>query len=252
VPVDLFAETAEFYAHRPGYPAAAIEWIADEFRLDGRGSMLDVGCGTGHVCFRFSGRCRRIIGIDPSEAMLAEAASIASARGLSGFEFRPLRAEDLPADLGTFRLVTFGASFHRVARERVADVVYDMLEPGGGLALLFPSVPWSGESPWKTALRHAVEKWTGTALGGPFEPSQNVIARSRFRACDVRNFDEEHLWSASEIFGFLLSTSFCSRSVLGARVDAFRQDLTTLLLEAQPDGRFHDRMETTVVLARKP
>jgi hypothetical protein len=34
--------------------------------------------------------------------------------------FRKLRAEDLPAELGSFRLITFGASCHRTDRDRVA------------------------------------------------------------------------------------------------------------------------------------
>ena len=46
-------------------------------------------------------------------------------------------AEDMPElDLGTFRLVTFGQSFQWTDRERVAEAVYDILEPGGALALI--------------------------------------------------------------------------------------------------------------------
>ena len=249
---DPFVDAARFYHCRPAYPAAAIQWIADELHLDGRGRMLDVGCGTGYVCLRFAGKFAWIIGIDPSEPMLAEAASIASVRRLAEFEFRRLRAEDLPAGLGTFRLITFGASFHRVNQEHVTELVYGMLEPQGGLALLFPPVPWRGDSSWKVALRQTVKEWTGMTLGGPFEPSQNVIGRSRFGAYKVRSFQEDHIWSTAQLVGFLLSTSFCSPAILPARAHEFEMDLATALLEAHPDGRFPDMLETTVVLSRKP
>ncbi len=43
------------------------------------------------------------------------------------------RAEELPADLGTFTVATFGQSFHWMDRERVAATVMDMLRPGGVL-----------------------------------------------------------------------------------------------------------------------
>lgn len=249
---DPFAGAARFYHHRPAYPAAAIQWIADELRLDGRGRMLDVGCGTGHVCLRFAGKFAEIIGIDPSEPMLTEAASIASVRRLAEFEFRRLKAEGLPAGLGMFRLITFGASFHRVNREHVTELVYGMLEPQGGLALLFPPVPWRGDSSWKAALRRTVKEWTGMALGGPFEPSQNVVGRSRFGTCEVRSFQEDHVWSTAQLIGFLLSTSFCSPAILATRAHEFETGLTAALLRVHPDGRFPDMLETTVVLSRKP
>jgi len=214
--------------------------------------MLDVGCGTGHVCLRFAGKFAQIIGIDPSKPMLAEAASIASAGGLAEFEFRRLKAEDLPAGLGMFRLVTFGASFHRVDQVQVTETVYDMLESQGGLALLFPPVPWRGDASWKAALRGKVKEWTGKTLGGPFEPSQNVIARSRFGTCQVRDFQEDHVWSTAQLTGFLLSTSSCSPAILGTGAHEFESDLAAALLHVHPQGRFPDMLETTVVLSRKP
>ncbi len=46
-------------------------------------------------------------------------------------------AEDLPAVApGPYRLVTFGQSFHWTDERPVAETVYDMLEPGGALALI--------------------------------------------------------------------------------------------------------------------
>jgi len=50
-------------------------------------------------------------------------------------------AEDLPAVApGPYRLVTFGQSFHWTDEQQVAETVYDMLEPGGALALIVHTV----------------------------------------------------------------------------------------------------------------
>ena len=52
-------------------------------------------------------------------------------RGVENVDWVHLRAEELPGDLGTFRVVTFAQSFHWMQRERVAATVREMLEPGG-------------------------------------------------------------------------------------------------------------------------
>ena len=50
-------------------------------------------------------------------------------------------AEDLPAVApGPYKLVTFGLSFHWTDEQQVAETVYDMLEPGGALALIVHTV----------------------------------------------------------------------------------------------------------------
>ena len=50
-------------------------------------------------------------------------------------------AEDLPAVApGPYKLVTFGESFHWTSEQQVAETVYDMLEPGGALALIVHTV----------------------------------------------------------------------------------------------------------------
>jgi hypothetical protein len=41
---------------------------------------------------------------------------------------------------GPYRVVTFGSSFHWTDEARVAEMVYDLLEPGGALALTVHTV----------------------------------------------------------------------------------------------------------------
>ena len=248
--MDLFAKAAKFYSNRPAYPDEAIQWIADELQLDGKGRLLDVGCGTGHVCFRFAGWFSQIVGIDPSEPMLIEARTISSSYGSTGkFSFRNLCAEELPGGLGEFRLVSFGASFHRVQQHQVLETIYDMIQPGGGLALLFPGTPWDGDESWKQILRQTVQDWTGLVLGGPFVPSQEAVRNSRFGDFLESDFFVEHTYSLDELVGYMRSTSFASSDALSDRTEAFYNDLRMRLLRDHPDHVFSDFMKTTVVIA---
>jgi ubiquinone/menaquinone biosynthesis C-methylase UbiE len=70
-------------------------------------------------------------------AMLAEGCRAAGEKGVTNIRWVRGLAEDLPAVApGPYKLVTFGQSFHWTDEQHVAETVYDMLEPGGALALI--------------------------------------------------------------------------------------------------------------------
>ncbi len=51
--------------------------------------------------------------------------------GITNIRLVQALVEDIPAlKLGQFTLVTFGQSLHWTDRERVAEAIYDILEPG--------------------------------------------------------------------------------------------------------------------------
>ena len=63
--------------------------------------------------------------------MLTEAERLAGDAGVVNACWVQMRAEELPAGLGQFRVVTFAASFHWMDRPKVARVVRTMLDAGG-------------------------------------------------------------------------------------------------------------------------
>ena len=71
---DLFKGTAWYYSqYRPLYPASLIRYLISKFSLDGKGHMLDLGCGTGRLSFRFSDWFEEIVGVDTEREMIQEA-----------------------------------------------------------------------------------------------------------------------------------------------------------------------------------
>jgi SAM-dependent methyltransferase len=98
--------------------------------------MLDVGCGSGILTVELASHFEQALGLDLDAEMLAEGARCATAAGITNIEWIRARGEDLPMlGLPTCKLVTFSQSFHWMDRERVAEVVYNLLEPDGALAL---------------------------------------------------------------------------------------------------------------------
>jgi ubiquinone/menaquinone biosynthesis C-methylase UbiE len=79
-----------------------------------------------------AGHVADAIGLDPDAEMLAEGARRAAEAGIGAIRWVRAWAEDLPElGLGPCKLVTFGQSFRWTDRERVAETVYELLEPGG-------------------------------------------------------------------------------------------------------------------------
>ncbi|MBO0729836.1 MAG: class I SAM-dependent methyltransferase, partial [Acidimicrobiaceae bacterium] len=130
----LFRGAAAYYerGRLPNSPG-----LADAFEatlgLKGTGRLLDVGCGPGTVALRIGHLFAEIVGIDADPDMVDEARRLSVERGVTNACWVHMRAEELPADLGLFQVVTFAASFHWMDRRLVAHTVRGMLDPEGAL-----------------------------------------------------------------------------------------------------------------------
>jgi SAM-dependent methyltransferase len=144
VPYDptIYQGAAAHYRYgRPPYSPQLEPLLAEEARLDGRGRFLDAGCGPGILTIRLAPLFEDVVGLDPDADMLGEGSRAAEGKRLANIRWVQALAEDLPAAApGPYRLVTFGQSFHWTDEERVAEAIYDMLEPGGALALIVHTV----------------------------------------------------------------------------------------------------------------
>lgn len=128
----LYAGSARYYARgRAAYPPELAAAFAAELGLDGSGRLLDVGCGPGSLTLLLAGSFEEAAGLDADGDMLAEAGRLAAAAGIGNCRWVHRRAEELPAGLGRFRLITFAQSFHWFDRPRVAAAARGMLAPGG-------------------------------------------------------------------------------------------------------------------------
>ncbi|MGH9097398.1 MAG: class I SAM-dependent methyltransferase, partial [Acidimicrobiales bacterium] len=166
----LYKGSATHYLRgRPLYSLALRDTIAEECDLDGTGRLLDVGCGPGVLAVLLAPLFGEVVGLDPDVDMLFEAARHASQARVANIEWVEALAEQIAElDLGKFRLVTFGQSFHRTDRERVAEAVFDVLEPGGNIALVAHTVEGRPEPPGPglpkiphDVIRSRVDKYLG-------------------------------------------------------------------------------------------
>jgi SAM-dependent methyltransferase len=273
VPYDptIYLGSAAHYRYgRPAYSPQLEALLTRELGLDGDGRLLDGGCGPGVLTVRLAPLFRQAVGLDPDADMLTEGRRAAEEEGVANIAWVRGLAEDLPAVApGPYRLVTFGQAFHWTDEQAVAETIYDMLEPGGALALVVHTVTGRQRppSPGVPAIPHEeiralVAKYLGSTrrAGQGISPLrthrfEDVLVRTRFGA--PRQFfvpgipdllrDEESVLSG------YFSFSYCAPHLFGDRVDDFATEARELLASRSADGLFWDWPgDTEVVMARKP
>jgi SAM-dependent methyltransferase len=244
---NLYAGSAGHYPiGRMPYPPA----IADVLGLEGSERLLDVGCGPGSLTLVLAPRLRAAVGVDADAGMLAEAARQAARAGAANITWRRLRAEELPADLGRFDLVTFAQSFHWMDHARVAAAVRTMLAPGGRCVLVGATTHRGDASddrlphprPPHEAIAALVESYVGPALKGtPWQDDD--IRAAGFTGPERIEVDAGGVVtrSADEIVASVFSLSYAAPERFGAALPRFEADLRALLAATSPAGAFSER-----------
>nr|WP_042181927.1 class I SAM-dependent methyltransferase [Kibdelosporangium sp. MJ126-NF4]CEL14105.1 putative methyltransferase [Kibdelosporangium sp. MJ126-NF4] len=265
----LFAGSASHYSvGRMPYPPGLADAVRDELGLDGTGRLLDVGCGPGSLTTVLAPLFASAVGVDADPGMIAEAQDRAVQTGVGNVEWRHLRAEDLPAGLGTFRVASFAQAFHWMDQPLVARRVRDMLSPdgawihvggtthrGASVGHAYPAPPWE-------RIEELVARYLGPVrrAGQGFLPrgtrggEETVMRRAGFTGptrivLDERRVAERDL---DEIVSAVFSLSRSAPHLFGTRLGEFEADLRRVLGEAAPDGRFAELTTSIEVVIWHP
>jgi SAM-dependent methyltransferase len=266
----LFAGAAEYYEQgRLPYAPGLADVIGRDRALDGHGRLLDVGCGPGTVALRLAPLFEMVVGVDPDAEMLARASRAAARLGIANSSWVCQRAEALPAGLGSFRLVTFAASFHWMDRPRVASAVATMLDPGGAVVQVdapayrpgeLPAATRQGFVPFPPPPDEALDQLRRDYLGPDRRAGQGirntspdgedqVFQQAGFLPAEILTVPDQRVLerTADDVVALVFSSSSTAPHLFGNRREDYESDMRQILAEASPSGRFSVRLPDNIL-----
>jgi SAM-dependent methyltransferase len=267
----LFEGAAAFYDQgRPPYAPGLADAMAGALGLDGTGRLLDVGCGPGKVALLVAHLFDEVVGLDPDPGMIAEATRLAREQGATNARWVQRRAEELPGDLGDFRVITFAASFHWLDRPKVAAAAHRMLVPGGAAIHVDSSAYRMTYEKLETSEHpppphDAIADLRRSYLGPDLRAGQGirntspgneaeVFGGAGFTGPDTVVVPDGRvlLRTIDDLVANTLSGSGTAPHLFGDRFGDFEADLRALLADASPSGLFAMSLPDTVLIIWRP
>jgi SAM-dependent methyltransferase len=228
----------------------------------GRGRLLDLGCGTGQITFAIAGQFAEVWAVDQEPDMIGVVRDKARVTGASHVRAVVAATEALDAPPGAFELVTIGNAFHRLRRDTVAADAFRWLQPNRCIALLWSTGPWTGQAAWQRALARVLSRWR-TKLGAETrapagwdearrkQPDATVLRAAGFDVVRSSRFPTAHEWSVEALLGFVYSTSFLPRVVLGDRDELFERELRHELGSFEARNELVETIDFAYEIARR-
>ena len=128
-----FASAADVYEDsRPGYPAEAIAWLADQLELRPDRTVVDLAAGTGKLTRPLTPTGATVIAIEPVDEMRD-----ALTRTTPGADARPGTAERTGLPDASADAVTVAQAFHWFDGPAALAEIHRVLRPAGRLALVW-------------------------------------------------------------------------------------------------------------------
>jgi SAM-dependent methyltransferase len=254
-----FRANVPYYArYRLGYPDSLIARVAAVVGLKAGEPVMDLGCGPGLLAIPFAQAGMAVTAVDPEPEMLSVLRTAADEAGVT-VDVREGSSFAMPADIGRFKLVTMGRSFHWMDRTATLEMLDGCIVHDGALALFHDTHPRTAENRWRRVL-HDISNAYGRAHSPHVQASESpdyraheaILLESAFSDVErVGVFIRREL-SVDDIVGLAFSLSTTSPEKLGERAVTFEHELRSELAPLSPDGRFVEIAEMTAIIARRP
>lgn len=253
-----FASTTAYYErYRLAYPQRLLTRVVALLGLEPGDPILDLGTGTGMLAIGFARLGMKVTAMDPEPNMLKMCEDNAK---LAGVQLSLERASsyDLTADMGPFKLVTMGRSFHWMDRLATLAMLAQIITDDGAVAFFHDTHPPVPENNWFKVMRDIQDRFGpsqashGTERRGGHTRYEPYLFQTGFTEIDGLSVTVRQKVTIEDLVGRAFSMSTTSPERLGDRAQAFVNQLSAALQELSADGTFLEIAELVAVLARRP
>jgi SAM-dependent methyltransferase len=253
-----FQTTVPYYSrYRLGYPQRLIARVIDIVGLKPGDNVMDLGCGPGTLAVPFADAGMRVTGVDPEPEMLEAARQAAREAGVD-IALKQGSSFDLPKDIGPFKLVTMGRSFHWMDRSATLLALDPLVTDDGGVALFDDEHVRTVENLWRAKLRDLGDRYgrlespnVAAENRSDYRRHESLLMDSAFPVLDGASVFIKREVTAEDVVGIAFSLSTSSPAKLGARKDQFESELRAELAALSPDGRFTEIVAMNALVARR-
>jgi len=219
------ARADEYERGRPGYPAAAVDYLAEVLRLSPGTTVVDLAAGTGKLTRQLVGSGANVIAVEPVAGMRRVLTQVVpEAEVLEG------TAEELPLPDEYAQAVTVAQAFHWFQGHEALAEVHRVLRPSGRLGLVWNVRDLS--QPLQAALEALMSRYRGSSpsqTSGEWRRAFETTAL--FGPLEQRSFTMAHVLDQDELVARALSTSFIARLPAGEQ-----QRVSDEVASLCPDG----------------
>lgn len=253
-----FATAAEHYtAGRVPYAPALFARLAERLRLDGTGTLLDLGCGPAQIAIALAPRMGRTIAMDPEPAMLDQARAAIEAAG-AAVELVAGSSAALDRVPAPLRLVTMGRSFHWMDRPATLAALDRLVAPDGAIVLIQTHHLPLPDNAWRAAFAAALAPFeeTDTAATPHRQPGwvrhEGVLLDSQFSRLERIGVIERRETTVDRLVRRAFSQSRSAPAKLGDALPRAEAALRTALAPFVHDGVIREVVESEALLAFRP
>lgn len=215
-----FDDVAKGYGKRTPYDPLFFERLADGLGLTSDSCILDIATGTGVLADGLSGFVRRVIGLDQSAAMIAEARSRDNVQLLQhDLNATAFRSEEVCDH------AVIGRAIHHLDRDRLGETLRYSLAPSGTVAIC--SSGFDGGAEWYAAYELFRHRFTQNdrKLSGAMTHAQGMRKLVELGYVPGGRVEStvERSYSRQDLFEHALSYSSCRETLLQRQDDAWSE-----------------------------